>query len=348
MGVITAVAIGAAATAAAGAYAAVETKKASDKASSAQKKAVTSQAKLLKKLDPDVLNSLAQRIDKERAVNRLAFQKEIDPELAQLRELSKKQLLEGAMQDPSTKQSQKLADSLYNETKDEDPRMVALKNSLIDNAEQELAAGATLPPEFQAELVRAGLNTGAQSGVGFSRDTVGPGVSRLIGEAGIQLKAARQDQAMQLTGAAQELTNARVNILASVFPKLRDLETQKRNEEIANLSLAESLLPEVGLNGQDAVNAQIAKVKGQSALAQRRADIKGAQAMATAQFRGEMAGAAAGLVSSAAGAYGSYAGAASSAGSTSGISTATNNMGTYGSRTPQQQQNYDMLSAYYQ
>jgi len=314
MAVITAVAIGAAATAAAGAYSAVEYKKAADKSADAQKKAVVSQEKLLKKLDPDTLNALAQKFDKSRAQNRIALQKEIDPEVGQIRELSKKALLERALTPKDQRESNTLASRLYNEVKDEDPRLVALKDSILAKAKSELEAGASLPPEFQSELVRAGLETGAQSGIGLGKNAVGGGIARMLGAAGIQLEQQRQQSALQLTGAAQDLTNSRINILSSVFPRLRELEAADRNEEIANLQLAESMLPESGLSGQEAVNIQIGKSKAKAALIQQRANIKGGEAQAQAQFNSSLAQTGAQFVSTAAGAYGAAAGAGAGAG----------------------------------
>ncbi len=313
MGVVTAVAIGAAATAAAGAYAASEQKKAADKGASAQKKAITSQNKLLKKLDPDALNSLAMKFDSSRAKNRLALQAEIDPEVAQIRELSKKALLDRAAVSTDQRESNQLATRLFNETKDEDPRLVALKDSILAKAQSELAAGASLPPEFQSELVRAGLETGAQSGIGMGKNAVGGGVARLLGAAGIQLDRERTQTAVALTDAAQDLTNSRINILSSVFPRLRELEAADRNEQVANLQLAEAMLPESGISGQEAVNIQIGKSKAKAALLQQRANVKAGEAQANAQFNSSLASTAASAISTGAGMYGAYAGGAGAA-----------------------------------
>ncbi len=310
MGVITAVAIGAAVTAAAGAYSAVAAHDAAKKGANAQKKAVQSQEKLLKKLDPGALNNLAQDFDRQRAQNRIALQKEIDPEVGELRDISKKQLLERALTPASERQSNTLASKLYSEVKTEDPRLVALKNTILERAKSELDAGASLPPEFQGELVRAGLENGAQSGVGIGKPAIGGGVARLLGAAGIQLEQQRQQSALQLTAAAQDMTNSRINILSSVFPRLRELEAADRNESIANLQLAENMLPESGLSGQEAVNIKIGTSKAKAALLQQRANIKAGEAQADAQFNSALAQTAASTISSAAGAYGSYSGGA--------------------------------------
>src|SRR5689334_16687573 len=254
MAVITSIAVAAVAVGAA-TYSAVAQKDAADAKAKAQKKAIEQQSNLLKnKLNPDRLNDIAQRFDKERAQSRLALQKEIDPELAALREKGKQQLLEEANTPRETRQSQQIANELFKESKEQDPRIEAIKQQLISNAEQELAAGATLPPEFQGELVRAGLTKASGAGIGTDKNQVGPGVARVLGLAGIQLKEARQDQAVELTNEAQNITGARLNVLSAVFPKLRELEAVNRNDAATNFGLANALVPESGLSGQDAVN----------------------------------------------------------------------------------------------
>lgn len=311
MGVVTAIAAGAVA---AGAIAsAVVKKKASDKAAKIQKQAINQQQKILeKKLDPEALNKLAQTTDTERAKNRLALQREIDPELADLRQAGKKALLEQANIPEEQKQSSQLANALFNETKTEDPRMAALKDSIINAAQNEIDAGATLPPEFQAELVRSGLNTGSQSGIGITKNSIGGSVARALGFGGIQLQQQREQAAQNLANTGQNLINARTSILSSVFPKLRDLENERRVEAAQNFQLADQALPENGLSGQDVVNLRVAQQKGIAnalgARAQVRAGQKIAQGNETGAIIGASTSALAGAAGGAAGAGGGYGG----------------------------------------
>lgn len=338
--VVTAIAIGAVALGA-GIYSAVARKDAADKAADAQKAAIKKQNKLLNQLDPDALNDLAKRFDKDRVQGRLDLQKEIEPEVAQLRELSKKQLLEAAQQPKSQQQSQQLANTLFNETKVEDPRIKALKDSILLNAQEDLKAGATLPPEFQAELVRSGLETGGQSGIGFDRNAIGGGTARLLGAAGIALEAQRKQQAAQEIATAQELTNSRVNILATVFPRLRDLEISQRNEAVGNLQLSDALLPEYGLSGKDAVNAQIAKVNAKSGLVRQRGQVKANQAVAEGEFNAGIANSVSSAVSTGAGAYMGGMGGGGNPGLSYG---GTNGVGSYVNSNPTG--NYGAYTAY--
>lgn len=310
-------AVVAAVVVAAGAAAsAVVSKNAADHAAKAQKKGVEQQNQLLNKnMNPDKLNDLAERFDKDRARNRIEFQKEIDPELAALRQKGKEQLLEQANANPETRQSGLVAKELFNEVKEQDPRMQALKNSLIQRAQEDLDAGATLPPTFQAELVRAGLNTGSQAGVAIDKSTIGGGVARVLGAAGLQLQAQRTQEANQLAHSAQDITNARVNILATVFPKLRDLESVNRQDALVNFQVGDNTLPEVGLTGREAVNIQIAKTKAKGALLQKSADIKAQQAKDQGVYTSQLIGAGTSLVSGVLGAYSGGAGGGNGTGS---------------------------------
>lgn len=299
-----AVIVAAGVTAAAVVGAAVVAKSSADKAAAAQKKALQRQGTLLQReLNPDKVNALAQRIDEERAKNRIEFQKQIDPELARLRSLSKEQLLQEAQTPVESRQSTQVANQLFKENVTADPRMEALKGALIDRATSELAAGATLPPEFQAELVRSGLNTGSQAGFKADQRTVGGTIARALGAGGLAIQQQRQNSAIQLTQEAQDIATTRTNILASIFPKIRDLEAANRNVAVQNFGLADTSLPEVGLSGTDAANLQLASVKANATLAAKRGDIASQQALAQGAFTSQLIGAAASGVSGALGAY---------------------------------------------
>lgn len=355
MGLITALAVGGA-VAAGAAASAVAKKKAADKAASAQKKGLNQQKEILKKkLDPAVLNDLAQNADSERAKSRLALQKEIDPELAQLRQQGKEQLLAQANIPEESKQSSQLANTLFNETKEQDPRLDALKNSILDRAQSELDAGAELPPEFQGELVRAGLSEGAQSGIGTGKASIGGRVARALGLAGIQLQQSRQAEATRLADAGNRLRESRVNMLATVFPKLRDLETVRRQEAAQNLAIAEGALPESGLSGQDQVNIEVARQKGIANVLGAQAGVKAQQAQNKGAYQSALIGAGTSFATSAIGGVGGAVGggALGGAGGASNLlgvggTGATLDVGALGSRSAAQQKNFDFLSSYYQ
>lgn len=294
MGVI----IAGAAIAAAGAVAgALISKSSADKAAEAQQKALKQQQSQFNQLDPDLVNSMAQEADRARAKGRIALQEEIDPELGELRKLGKQGLLSSAQDD----RLRKVSDTLFKEQAVQDPRLEALKNELINRAQQELSAGATLPPEFQNELVRAGVSRGAATGLAIDERSIGGPVASVLGQAGLALQRNREQAAASLIGQAQAITDARTNILANIFPKV---ETVRAATAAGQFATADQALPEFGLSTEDIVNLQIARVAGKNQLSQKAADIKSQQALAQGQFTSQLIGAGAGAISGGLAAYG--------------------------------------------
>lgn len=308
MGLITALVIAgvAAAGAAASAYA---KKKAADKGAKIQQTALKGQKKILaEELSFERINQAATDADRLRAENRLALQKEIDPELAQLRQLGKEKLLEEAERPDESLQSTQIANALFRENVQEDPRLEALKGSIINRAQEEISAGATLPPAFQAELVRAGVQQGAQAGFATDARTVGGTIAKALGIGGEQLKMARENQAINLAGAATNLDASRAQILGSIFPTIAAQEDARRRNSAAEFGIGDTTIPESGLTGREAAGIQqnrgntLLKIRGQQG--QVAAQKAAAQGEATAAY----IGAGASFATSALGAYGGGAG----------------------------------------
>lgn len=330
MGVITGLAIAAAATAAA----AYLKGQAAKKAGAAQKKALAEQeAILVKKLDPAALNRLAQTMDKERLLNRRKLQEETDPELAKLRQLGKEELLKEFSRDDNTRQSTQVANRLFQENAELDPRMEALKDSIINKAQADLDKGAELPAEYQAELVRSGLGVGAGAGVGVSRNQVGGVTSRLLGGAGLQLEAQRTAEAQSLIGTANALTTSRANILSSIFPTIKATEDAKIARAAGAFQLGESTIPQYGISGSDAVNLEVARQNALVAARGRKGAINANLAIARGETNAAYVQAAGSAASGVAGAYGG--------GGAGGISSMGGAGGGGGGMTAQQTLNQD-------
>lgn len=284
---------------------------AAKKAAGAQKKALGEQEGILRRrLNPEALNRLSQQFDAERAINRRKAQELQDPELAKLRDMGKQQLLAEFSRPEASRQSNQVANQLFAENIQQDPRIEALKDSIISKAQEDFDRGAELPPEFQAELVRSGIATGAGSGIGVSRNQVGGVTSRLLGGAGIQLEAQRTAEAVQLTNAAQNLTASRASILSSIFPTVKAAEDAKLARAGAAFQIGESTLPQAGLSGADAVNLEVARRNAQVAARGQRGVINAQLATAQGNANAAYIQAAGGLATGAMGAYGAGAGAA--------------------------------------
>jgi hypothetical protein len=306
MAVVTTLAVVAAGAVAAAAV----TKAAADKAAKAQKKAIGQQEQLLRrKLDPEALNRLAVQFDTERAKNRLELQKDIDPQIADLREYSKDQLLKLIKQPSESRQSAQVANQLFRENITPDARMEKLKESIIQRAQEDFDAGASLPPEFQAELVRSGLTTGAQAGIGTGERAIGGTTARLLGGAGLALKSQRAQEGAALASTADALARSRQALLANIFPSVAAKEAQDLQRAGIGLSLSEQLLPEAGLSGVQATDIEIARSKGRANLLAQRGQVAAGQAQAQGQFVSSLIGAGTGLATGGVGAVGGAAAA---------------------------------------
>jgi hypothetical protein len=306
MGVVTALVIAGAAIAAAGAAgSAYAKKKAGDKAIKQQERALTGQKRILRdELSFERLNQAATDADRLRAKNRLALQEEIDPELAQLRQLGKEQLLRETSRSNESLGSTQVANKLVEENINADPRIEALKDSIIGRAQEELDAGSTLPPEFQADLVRAGVSEGGQAGFRPTAKTIGGSITRALGIAGEQLKQGRQQQAVSLAGAATNLTESRANILSSIFPTVKASEDARKRDAAAAFGIGDSTLPESGLTGREATTIQqnrgntLLKIRG------KRGDLKAQKAINAGEANAAYIKAGASFASSSLGAFG--------------------------------------------
>lgn len=258
----------------------------------AQKEATEMQIKALEKqrkfvydsLDPEKIGGAALEADTARAQNRLALQAITDPELLKQRyaaEAAQSKLL-GDITGGETA-SDKVAEQATAEALAAGPRGIEAKNALIDAALAELQAGATLPPDLQAELVQTGLQrsggtTGRAGGAGFG----GAILTDVLGGAGLALKKQRQDQAAGLLGQAQNLENSRASILGNLFPALASQQMGKLAATSGVLTQSNAMVPEAGIGGSSVANLWLARVGATTQLAQGAADAasRGGQAQA--------------------------------------------------------------------
>lgn len=260
-----------------------------------QKKGLAKQKAFLKdNFAPDKLAELSQKYDKGYLQRRLDLQKEFDPELAKVRQLGKEQLLEQVQRDPSSLGTTQVANQLLRENLNENPASANIRSRLLEQAGKELDAGATLPPEYQAELVRAGLTGGARAGIGADKRSIGGTVSRLLGGAGIQLQQQRENQAMNLAGTADALTQSRQKLLGNIFPSVAANESNAAQRAGAAFGLGQATLPESGLTGREVTGLDISQKQGELGLIQNRYDLSAQNKLARGRAMGNIIGAAAG------------------------------------------------------
>lgn len=253
-------------------------------ATAAQIKALEKQrAFVFKELDPAKLSALATAADVEQARNKLALQGLIDPALLRSRyaaEAGIENQLAGLTSGAGDVVAQRAAAEALTAGGDFD----TLKKRLIDTALGELEAGASLPSDLQAELVKAGLERGsAVTGSANPRGIAGQESRRLIGQAGLELQANRQTRAAALGEAAQNLEAKRASILGSLFPALKQTQLGNLAAIQGVLGTSEAFVPEAGLGGGDIADLYAARVGATTNLAQAAADARARQGMSLAQ-----------------------------------------------------------------
>lgn len=241
-------------------------------------------------LNPGTVNAQALNADAVRARNRLALQGLIDPALLQQRYASEADIAKRAGElgsgDAADVSSAAAQEALAN-----DPKLKLAKQKLIDAALGQLDAGATLPPDVQAELVKAGLEqSGMTTGHASAKGVGGTILRTIIGSAGIQLQQQRQKQAADLVTTASNLEAQRQNILQSLFPKLAQVQLANLGAQQSVLQQADSMVPQAGLGGSDIANIWLARVGATNQLTQSAANAASNAQMQLGQVYGNLAG----------------------------------------------------------
>lgn len=238
---------------------------------------------LFSNLDPNVVGASALAADISNAKNRLAEQATLDPDLLASRYETEGRIRKQAGELGLT--SKAVQDQAVAEALGAPSTATQGKQALIDAALGELSAGATLPPDVQAELVKAGLEKGGMvTGTASGRGTGGRITRELIGSAGLALKQQRQQQAAALLGQAQNLENSRSQILGQLFPSLAQTQLGVLGGEESVLNQSNAIMPNAGLSGSDVANLWLARVGASTSLSKDAANVaaRGAQGVAQA------------------------------------------------------------------
>lgn len=261
---------------------------------SAMKKATQMQIDALQKqrdfvfsqLDPALLGPKATAADVDRLKNQLALQAEIDPELLAQRYAAERAITQQAAQ-LGAGGAADVAAAATKEALAGGEQNAEAKKALIDAALGELRAGATLPPDVQAELVQAGLQkTGQVQGIANTSGVGGQVLSTILGIAGINLKAQRQERAANLLKSAQDLENSRQTLLTNLFPNLSSMQLNNLKGQQSILAQSNAMAPAAGLGGTDIVNLWLSRVGATNQLAQTQANAAAEGARAQGQIWG--------------------------------------------------------------
>lgn len=254
-------------------------------ATNAQIKALEKQKKFVfDQLDPAKISGLSTAADVERTKNRLALQATVDPALLRARYAASAGI-EDQLAGLTSGAGDVLAEQAASEAMQSSGDFDDLKKRLIDTALTEIDAGASLPSDLQAELVKAGLERGSQlTGSAATQGLGGQAARKFLGEAGLALQAQRQGRAAALGEAAQNLEARRASILGTLFPALKNTQLANMQATGGAFSLANQAVPEAGLGGSDIANLFLARVGATNQLGQSIADAAARGGMANAQI----------------------------------------------------------------
>jgi len=231
-------------------------------------------------MDPELVNQQALKADQERAANRIALQKQIDPSLAAVRPLAEAKLL-GQVGQIGTSPSDTIAALATQEAQTGGAGdLTSIKNQILQAAQKNISAGATLPPDVQAELMQSGLEgsgavTGSASGGGIG----GTMLRTILGSAGIALQTQREQQAQQEASTAAGLEQTRQQILQNLFPKLQQQQLANMSATTGALGVENQMLPEAGLSGQNVASTWLQRVASMNQLTGAKASVQGQGAL---------------------------------------------------------------------
>jgi hypothetical protein len=240
---------------------------------------------VFEQLEPGRVNAEALNADVNRVKQQLALQGVTDPALLDTRYAAQEKILQGVLGLGGDSDASRVAQVAADEAIAGTPGLNEGKNALVDAALKELKLGATLPPDVQAELVKAGLERSGEvvgSATG-GRGTSGQLLRQILGSAGVQLQQQRQQQASAMLDAASNLESRRQSILGTLFPNLSTMQLNTLAGAQDALKTSAAMVPQAGLSGSDVANLWLARVGATNQLAQQSANIGAAGGLAAAQ-----------------------------------------------------------------
>jgi hypothetical protein len=154
-------------------------------------------------------------------------------------------------------------------------------SQLLDQASKELAAGATLPPEFQQEMVRSGLEGAGGSGLSIDgRGAGGTGIRTLLGSAGIALQRQRQQDASGMLTTASSVNSQQQAALAELSQMSNQLTQSKATRAAGGMAVGNSTVPSIGLSGSDVANLNVANMNAKNNITMAQGQVAGQKDLA--------------------------------------------------------------------
>jgi hypothetical protein len=208
-----------------------------------------------KPLDIEEMKVLGKETDLQKYQDQFAAQAKHDPVLAKMRSQGSENFLSQLNLDKS---GQTIGDKSTREVSEliasaKEGQQSAI-DALMKKAKSELDAGATLPPEFQAELVKAGLEGAGAGGMGIEgRGAGGTAVRELLGAAGLKLDQQRTTNAINYVGAADSIRTGRMAALTGLTGLDEGVRNSKAERGKMGIGIGTSAMPSIGMSGTTAM-----------------------------------------------------------------------------------------------
>ena len=233
----------------------------------AERKAINKQkdaVKSLQAIDVEASKKTVADQDLKYYKDSLAGFKELHPDLDSARQKAEGYLAETFREDPlaeaSRLQKQRVAEAEVS------PDAAGLRQELLAKTRENLALGTSLSPEYQGELVRAGLESAGTVGIGGNRQgAVTQKLGKLIGSAGLELEAQRRAEAAKVLTLDDMLTQSRQNILGNLLSSEAQLVGNKLAVYGQTAQTLNSGVPSVGLRGSDVLGLQLKNLEFENA-----------------------------------------------------------------------------------
>jgi hypothetical protein len=217
-------------------------------------------------MDPATVTAIANTAGQNQAVNQLALQKLVDPSLAAVRTGASADINSSvnAINDPNSQSNQIATAAVQNATTGS-AGLDQGKSALISAALDQLKAGATLPPDVEAQMMQAGLSQGGSATGSATGTGMGGNILRtVLGTAGLNLQQQRQSQAAGLLQQAGVLQQQKQNTLQTLFPSLAQTQLSNLSGTQGALAQSNSLMPNTGLSATQTANLWLQRVGAQN------------------------------------------------------------------------------------
>lgn len=249
-------------------------------------------------VSPTQMRDVSRQGDIEQWVSGYNLQKEHDPLMAGIRDAAFQGMLTG-LQDIQqgtgpAGQAVQLATQLGSAAGAnlQDPQIQQLTNALLSRANEEMALGGQLAPEFQGELVRAGLERGAQGGFSPGAGILGRNVRQLFGAAGEQLRQQRLQSALGAGTGALGMRQQQQAGAQQAAGFLQNLAGARQQMQSAGGQTAESLVPRsIGLSGDEIANIMTQNIADYNARMIGQGNIAAARNLSRGNMYNQMVGA---------------------------------------------------------